>query len=55
VILRAVRKEERVHAVEIGKERRSGASVFGSGECLTIGLRVVPGAAQIRVCVEDIA
>jgi hypothetical protein len=53
VVLGAAREKERVHAVEVGEERGGGASVVGRGEGFAVGVRVVPGTAEIGIGVED--
>jgi hypothetical protein len=55
MILRASRKEERVHAVEICEYCGRGASLFGRGKRLAIRLRILPCAAQFGVRVKDSA
>jgi hypothetical protein len=53
MIFRAARKEEGIHAIEVREQRRGGASLFWCRKRLAIRLRVVPGAAEFGICVEN--
>ena len=52
MIFRTAREEERVHAVEIGEQRRCVAGCFGRRESFAVRLRVVPGTAKLGIGVE---